>query len=148
MTLMNLRKRWAPSVWRMRKILIDFGEVLKFMPAPSSGQINTALSKGCLSAAVKWFIGKRVLYSSSLWGQHFLNEMLMCSRCMLVIFAHTSIMEIHNCTLCIKVKSLLCCEQHWRSRRGRMFPWCLLKVISSDYYWFLVINFMSCLKSL
>lgn len=37
------------------KILIDLGEVVKFTPAPSSGQINTARSNTCLSAAVKLF---------------------------------------------------------------------------------------------
>lgn len=39
-----------------RKILIDFGEALKFTPAPSSGQINTA--------AIKWMFicGCKIIY--------------------------------------------------------------------------------------
>lgn len=135
-----------------RKILIDFGEALKFTPAPSSGQINTTLSNGCLSAAVKLFIGKFIPVSDSLGGQRFLNEMLMCSRCTLVNFAHTSIMEIHNYTPCVKIKSLWCCGRRWRNRRGKMLPPLRsLKVISwviTAYNRLWGVNFMSWLKLL
>lgn len=121
-------------------------------PAPSSGQINTALSNGCLSAAVKLFIGKFIPVSDSLGGQRFLNEMLMCSRCTLVNFAHTSIMEIHNYTPCVKIRSLWCCGRRWRNRRGKMLPpFCSLKVISwgiTAYNRLWGVNFMSWLKLL
>lgn len=55
----------------------------------------------------------------------------MCSRCTLVNFAHTSVMEIHNYTPCVKIKSLWCCGRRWRYRRGKMLPpFRSLKVIS------------------
>lgn len=92
MTLMNLRKPWASSVCgRRKKILIDFGEVVKFTRARRQDKLTRRYQTVVYLRLWNYSSAKTSLISYSLWGQHFPSATLMCSWCV-CSFLHAQVL--------------------------------------------------------